>query len=110
MPGFGGAACVSGHVFAFVDAVVGQGGDGVIRAGIDADDRAVAQVVVVVDDGFEQLRIILPSGRRCQPACSYPQVSRGGFAMRAPSRRSASREKPRQMTVVPGGASEARSR
>ena len=43
-------------------------------------------------------------------ACSYPQVSGGGFAMRAPSRRSARREKPRQMTVVPGGASEARSR
>ena len=42
--------------------------------------------------------------------CSYPQVSGGGFAMRAPSRRSARREKPRQMTVVPGGASEARSR
>ena len=42
-------------------------------------------------------------------ACSYPQVS-FGVARRAPSTRSARREKPRHMTVVPGGASEARSR
>lgn len=43
------------------------------------------------------------------PACSYPQMP-GLVAMRAPSTRSARREKPRQMTVVPGGGSAARSR
>lgn len=51
MPGFGRDARVPEHVFEFIHAVVGQGGDGVIRSGIDADDRAIAQVVVIVDDG-----------------------------------------------------------
>lgn len=41
--------------------------------------------------------------------CSYPQVP-GGVTIRTPSTRSARREKPRHMTTVPGGASEARSR
>ena len=57
MPGFGGDARVPEHVFEFADAVIGQGGDGVIRAGIDADDRAVGQVVVVLDDSFEKLGV-----------------------------------------------------
>ncbi|WP_444667343.1 hypothetical protein [Cereibacter changlensis] len=55
MPGFGGDAGVPEHVFQFVNAIVGQGGDGLFRAGIDADDRAVGQIVVIVDDGFEKL-------------------------------------------------------
>ena len=42
--------------------------------------------------------------------CNYPQVSGCSFAMRAPSRRSARRDKPRQMTVVPGGGSDVLSR
>ncbi len=57
VPGFGGDARVPEHVFQFIDTVIGQGGDGVIRAGIDADDRAIGQVVVVVDDGFEKLGV-----------------------------------------------------
>jgi hypothetical protein len=42
----------------FIDADIGQGGDCVIRAGIGADDRAVAQVVVVAADVFEKLGVL----------------------------------------------------
>ena len=42
VPGFGGDARVPEHVLQFADAVVGQGGDGLVLAGIDADDRAVS--------------------------------------------------------------------
>ena len=48
MPGLGGDARGPEHVFEFVDAVIGQGGNGVFRAGIDADGRAIAQVVVII--------------------------------------------------------------
>lgn len=41
MPSFGVDARVPKLVFEFVDAVIGQGGDGVLRAGIDADERAL---------------------------------------------------------------------
>ena len=51
MPGFGRYARIPEHVFQFVDAIIGQGSDGLVRAGIDADDRPIAQIVVVVDDG-----------------------------------------------------------
>lgn len=57
IPGFGSNARVPEHVFQFVDAVIGQGGDYVIRAGVGADDCAVGQVVVVADDGFEKLGV-----------------------------------------------------
>ncbi|TDQ55604.1 hypothetical protein EV658_12730, partial [Phaeovulum veldkampii DSM 11550] len=36
---------------------------------------------------------------RALGSCSYPQVSAGGVARRAPSTRSARREKPRHITV-----------
>jgi hypothetical protein len=50
-------------------------------------------------------------GRWSLRSCSYTQVSDFGIsAMRAPSTRSARRERPRHRTVVPGGASDARSR
>ena len=53
--GFGCDAGVPGHVFEVIDPVIGQGGDFGIRARRDAYDRAVGQVLVVIDDGFEKL-------------------------------------------------------
>ena len=34
------------HVFEFVDAIVGQGGDAFFASGVDADDGAVADVAL----------------------------------------------------------------
>ncbi len=55
-PGFGGYARPE-YIVQFADAVVGQGGDAFFRAGVDADDCAIGQVVVVGDDGFEKLGV-----------------------------------------------------
>lgn len=44
-------ARVAKRILQFVDTVIGQGGDCFILAGIDADDRAGGQAVVVTDDG-----------------------------------------------------------
>ena len=57
MPGFLRDAGSSEHVFQVIDAVAGQGGNGFVRAGADADDRPIGQVVIVVDDGLEKFRI-----------------------------------------------------
>ena len=55
MIGFGGDAGIPEHIFQFVDAIIGQGGDCLVGAGIDADDRPICRVIVVVDDGVEKL-------------------------------------------------------
>lgn len=57
MPAFDIYVGVPEHVGQFLDAVVGQSGDGLVQTGIDADDRAVGQVVVIPDDGFEKLQV-----------------------------------------------------
>ncbi len=55
-PGFGHAAQFPEHVLAFIDAVIGQVGDGITPAQTDADDPAVDQVVAVMVDRVERLR------------------------------------------------------
>ena len=41
MPVFGRSSGSSQHVFDFADAVIGECGDGLVGAGVDADDVAV---------------------------------------------------------------------
>ena len=52
------SAGVADHVRQLRDAVVGQRGDGFVGAGIDADDVAVGQIIVVRDDGFEKFDVL----------------------------------------------------
>ena len=57
VPGFGGNSGIPEHVCQFFEAVVGQCGDGLLRASLDADDRAIGQGIVVADDGLEKLQV-----------------------------------------------------
>ena len=57
MPVFGGLPCRSQHVFDFADAVIREGGNRLVGAGVDADDAPVRHVVVVIGDGLEKLLI-----------------------------------------------------
>lgn len=58
MPGFGGYTGVADHVRQLLDAVVGQCGDGFVSTGIDADDVATVQIIVVRDDCFEKRDVL----------------------------------------------------
>lgn len=58
MPGLGGYASVADHVLQLLDAVVGQRGDGFVGTGIDADDVAIGQIIVVRDDRFKKFDIL----------------------------------------------------
>ncbi|MEO1977364.1 MAG: hypothetical protein ABGX15_14595, partial [Paracoccaceae bacterium] len=90
-----------------------------IRFRADAIEPPVPETVTDLglrgSPNFELLQLTRPTMILTSPwyaqiaPCNYPQLSGGGVARRAPSTRSARREKPRQITVVPGGASEARS-
>lgn len=62
MPSFGGHARGPEHVSEFFDAAVCESRNGFLRAGVDADDVTVGQIVVVGDDGLKQLGVfVLPA-------------------------------------------------
>lgn len=47
VPGLGRETCLAKHVRQFFHAVIRQRGDGLVQTGVDADDGAVGEVVVV---------------------------------------------------------------
>lgn len=58
MPSFGSDARSHEHFSEFFDAAVSESRNGFFRTGVDADDVAVGQIVVVGDDGFQQLGVL----------------------------------------------------
>ena len=54
VPFFDGHACGCEHVAQFVDAIVGERRDVIVRPDMNADDIAIGEVVVVADDGLEK--------------------------------------------------------
>lgn len=46
------------HVFQFVDAIVGQGGDAFFVSGVGADDGTLAEIVVVLDNVFQHFEVL----------------------------------------------------
>lgn len=57
-PSLGGSARVPEHVFPLIKAVIGQGGDALVGAGIDIDGRPTGHVAVVADYGLRQLGLL----------------------------------------------------
>lgn len=57
-PGFGCETSISEHVCQLFDTVIGKRGDGLVGTDVDADDCAAGQIVVVRDDGFQQLYVL----------------------------------------------------
>lgn len=53
-----GAPCVTEHVAQFLDAMIGEHSDRLVGACVDADDVAVAEVVVVADDRLQHFQIL----------------------------------------------------
>ena len=58
IPLVGGLPCSGDHVAQLVDTIVGKSGATVVRGETDADDRAVGQVIVIADDGIDEVRVL----------------------------------------------------
>jgi hypothetical protein len=59
VPGFGDDTSSSDHVRQFYGPILGQGGEGLVRTDVNAHNVAIGEVVVVGDDGFDQLDIFV---------------------------------------------------
>jgi hypothetical protein len=63
VPFLDGHACGCEHVAQFLDAIVGERRDVIVRPDVNADDIAIGEVVVVADDGLEKPGVLAqPAG------------------------------------------------